>query len=231
MVIDQYGFIVQADGDGGDSAQRTGFVQAALFLQGKVMTLLTKWRRHEIAPELCVRHPHQEGFRSDPKHMSRDQTDPLVIAAGLYGDLRWVRRMLLAQVRRLGKYQNKDWTNLQTVGLYIRALRYWQLWPLLCVVDLGLLSNAFIILVKGLRNPDHSDDNNHILRLAQAQRVLPTPISWLARKLYKRIRPSCPGMTVRGEGCPVMGALVWYHSSNGGNPDVAELWRPIVARF
>lgn len=245
MHVDKYGFIVQADGDGGDTAQRHGFYWLAVKLTGQqvlsnppilgpldTLDLLSNFRRRGF-----VRHPFQgpdfrppETFRDDPNHFSRDQQDVLVCMMSVHTMGPYLRWTAWNHVKRLGRYQNKDWANLSTIGIYIRAFRAWYLWPLLCLLDLQLLFNAFSIWVKAMRNPDHSDDLNHIARLVHAQAVLPTPVSWLARKLYKLIRPKGP--LSHAEPSAIMAALRWYfRASNGGNPELAELYRPLVERF
>lgn len=255
---DHFDLIVQADGDGGDTAQREGMFAAGLYLakRGDWGAKLTgafaidhAIRVLQIRPGICVRHPHQPGFRSDPKHFSRDQHDPLIIAAGLHRALMFVRDSLWNQVKRWGRYQNRDFTNPNTVSVYIRAFRAWLLWPLMLITDWGLVVSSINRIVKA-RNPDESDDNNHVARLAQAQEILPTPISWIARKIYKKFRPHSCGSDrearlqwarvhgVRIEDLPeletdaALGAFAWYHrAQNGGNPAMVELWRPIIGRF
>lgn len=239
MHLDEYGLIVQADGDGGDTAQRMGMYGFALALTGEVpsnnFSFSRALRSLEIEPGVCVRHPFQTDFRSDPKHFSRDQQDPLIIAAGAWENRSFVKRMFVSQIKRLFTYQNKDIGGPATAGIYIRALNAWYLWPLLLLCDLQLLFNAFAIWYRSRNNPDYVDDNNHIMRLAQAQYDLPTPVSFAARKLYRRIRPINFGCVMIHPGeyhHPVYGALWWYHrADNGGNPEIAELYRPIIELF
>lgn len=239
------GLIVQADNDSGDSAQRTGMFYYAV---NDVDRFRICMLAHMTGFDTLVRDTLGAGFRSDPNEFSRDQQDPIVITSGKYGACGFVRRVLWEHVKRFGRYQNKDWANLQTIGVYVRALRCKWLWPLLCLTDLGLLLQALIIWVRCRNRPDDVDDNNMVMRLAQAMDVLPTPTSYLARKLYVALRPwnyGCSGW--KGEANengsytsytsyngyhPVYGALRWYHrGESGGNPALAEVWRPIVERF
>lgn len=235
MHRDQYGLIVQADGDGGDTAQREGMVAFVYSLIGSEFTAAWEFRQAlqlEISPGVCVRHPFQPDFRSDPKQFSRDQQDPLIVAAGACSQTPFIKRMLWAQVKRLGKYQNADYLTPQSIGCYIRALSAWYLWPLLLFTDLGLLFQALHIYFACRNDPNNSDDNNHVIRTLQAQYTLPTPVSYVARKLYKALRPTNYGNTVLGEKSHIQGALNWYHSAQfGGNPEIAELYRPLVEKF
>ena len=222
MNRDQWNFIVQAsDGDGGDTAQREGMYAFAL-PPGALTTLRFNYQSNllEVAPATWVRHPYQPEFRSDPAHMSRDQHDPLIAAWGHHKLRKPLKRSLRGHIKRFGRYQNKDWANPNTVSLYVRAFRAWYMWPLLLLTDFGLIISSIDKIIKS-RDPNVSDDNNHIIRLLQAQRYLPTPVSWLARKIYKRFRRNGPQW-----------ALDYYHSSQfGGNPEMAELYRPHVERF
>jgi hypothetical protein len=229
MHFDGLGLIVQADGDGGDTAQRVGMFyfahQDARAFKLSIMIL-------EVAPGIWVRHPTQEGFRKDPAHFSRDQQDALMVAAGHYKRKDVVYRTLKAQLSRFGRYQNKDWANLGTACVYIRALRARYLWPLLVMLDFGFVINAVFLWQRNRHDPDKVDDNNHIVRLQQAYQYMPTPVSWLARKLYKWIRPKNLGNTIKGETCPIMGSLAWYHrAENGGNPEIVEAYRPLIKRW
>lgn len=255
MHRDQYGLIVQADGDGGDTCQRTGMYWFGRFLlDGKALEqtareFLAEAAQLEISPGVLVRHPHQqnfvpgETFRSDPKRTSRDQQDPLVVALGaLEPDRAMLTRIFRAHAKRFFKYQNADIANPSTFGIYIRAFRKWWLWPLLLVTDLGFLFGSLAVWTQ--TNPDDVDDLNNVVRLSQAWAVMPTPVSWLARRLYAKWRPKTYGSYVGeyqergqtykypGESNHIQGSLVWYFRPQAlGNPEIAETYRPVVARI
>jgi len=66
-----------------------------------------------------------------------------------------------------------------------------------------------------------SNDVNFIGDLAQAQNVYPTPISFIARKIYRCFRP-----------CGVQFALdSYFNLDTGNNAEFALLWKPIVDKF
>jgi hypothetical protein len=257
MFRDNHNLIVQADGDGGDTCQRTGMWYFGRALREGVSAGL----REEFAANLMwlyslcawnlnfgqlIRHPGKDdgssaAFWSDPKRLSRDQQDAMVIALGeLCYDRQW-RSLFFAAKSRWFFYQNKDLPTLQSFGVWIRSGRVLIAWPLLMICDMGLLLNAFIKIFK--RNPDNSDDVNHIMRITQAQRIMGTPISWLARKIYKKTRPKCfghidcfrsdfPESVNYVETDRIMATLAWYfRKENGGNPEFVELYRPIVKEF
>jgi hypothetical protein len=249
MHRDQWGLIVQADGDGGDTCQRTGMFYFAKFLQLDILLPPWWWKDDFLAAALHMdadgtifRHPYQPKH-NDPKNVSRDQSDPYIIALSSYcPDAIKFKQIWSRFKSRWLCYQNSDVPQLQSISMWIRALRVWWLWPVLLLTDLGFFLTLLGIWWKG-RDPDHSDDNNHIIRLAQAQRFLPTPVSWFARKLYKLTRARCygaegvehwskPHSYKYNETSPIMAALVWYHcAEHGGNPEIAEAWRPVVERF
>lgn len=76
--------------------------------------------------------------------------------------------------------------------------------------------------------PDDVDDMNanncHIARM----HCFPTPLSWLARKIYM-LRRKNYGNTGMGETSSVMGALAWYNRND--NTDITELYRPLVGKY
>ena len=226
MHYDSHGLIVQADGDGGDTAQRTGmfyYVYHDPEAFERALDLL------EISPGVYVRHPYQENFRSDPNRFSRDQQRPIVIAMGEYGMNERLERLFKAHVFRLGKYQNADYIGPVNVGEYIRALKIQALYPVLVFTDLALVWGSLEVAFWGGRNPDEVDDNNHVMSLVQSQRVMPTVTGWLARRIYKGFRPRNLGNEILGEDSPAQGALAWYHRlESKGNPMIAEAYRDAV---
>lgn len=243
MYRDEYGLIVQANGDGGDTAQRTGFYWLLVELNNphSLMTLIdfrSEVGQLEVAPGILVRHPYQkevlndsgevETFRADPNHFSRDQQDVCVMACGfLHRAL--LKRIFKEQLKRYGRYQNKDVPQLQTPGIFIRAFNAWYLYPLLLVTDFGLLFSSISTVVSTMGKPEDVDDLNHIARLLQATYILPTPVSWVARKLYAWLRPKSNGSAT--EPNRVMASLVHYFRKEaGGNPEIAEQARPLVLK-
>jgi hypothetical protein len=82
-----------------------------------------------------------------------------------------------------------------------------------------------------LPQPDDVDDDNMHNSLMLSQHVCPTPMSWLARKLFKRFRQKNLGNTQYGEKDPMMGALMYYHRGPDGNPELAELARKLTESY
>jgi hypothetical protein len=217
---DELGLIVQSDGDGGDTAQRTGMFY---YLHNDAKGFQKALDLLEISPGIFVRHPTQGGFRSDPRRFSLDQQRPLIIAMGKYGMKPRLWRMLLGQMTRLGKYQNLDFISPVGIGEYIRALDLKALYPLLLVTDASLvLSSLHLVSIASL-DPNEVDDNNHAMTLLQAQENMPTPAGWFALKVYLGLRPTNLGNSVLGKSDTVNGAFAWYHrAENGGNPLIGD---------
>lgn len=217
---DQYGFVVQADGDGGDTAQRTGMFY---YVHRDVEGFSRALDQLEVAPGIYVRHPYQGDFRSDPRRFSRDQQRPLVIALGRYGMKDRLLRMAKQHALRLGKYQNLDFISPVGFGEYVRAFDTKALYPTLLVSDFFLFIGSIHLVVTANFDPDEVDDNNHVMTLMQAQDVMPTPFGALAMMTYLKFRPMNLGNTVFGIEDPVQGALAWYHrAETGGNPALGD---------
>ncbi len=205
MNIDQYGLIVcrQSDGsnDGGDSLQRAGYwavgcrysnieIHGAYFSMIDALALNGKLIRHPV-------------MWNDPHDISRDQMIP-----NLCTGLTKCPSVL---------FPNGDICWPQHYGLYIRAKNMWGLWPLLWLSDIGLVIDCLFGMIKGLINPSYTDDaiNNPVM-LEQAKRVLPTPVSWFARKIYYKFRRM-----------PVCDAIRFYFKGSG-NEDLGEMWCRVI---
>lgn len=223
MYLDSKGLIVQQSGDGGDTLQREGFWYEGWSLNPWYPTipgLVT----YTMALGLLNT---PEGFErswqvpyNDPSDTSRDQLVSNIRACGYrrlngpLGEIFW------AIIKNFSRFPNNDIAFINDYGRFIRAYRFWLLWPLLLICDLAVLVNSIILLFYSMNLNNVGNDINHIGDLAQAQNVLATPVSWLARKIYKLRR-----------GGPQY-ALDWYfRAASGGNPEFAELWAPIVKKF
>jgi hypothetical protein len=224
------GIIVQLDGNSGDSLQATSFYLYAMpstdgvNLNEMIHTLEVKqgiWIRGEDYP--------------DVKDCSRDQFDPMVITLGKVAHdnsfaMEVLKDTFKVHIKRFFFYQNKDVPMLTTPGLYIRAFKAYWAYPLLLLLDVGFLGATLENLVR--TNPDDVDDDNNIMRMLQSCQIMPTPLSWLERKLYTLTRKKNNGNLIKGEKSPVMGALVWKHrAESNGNPEIAEAYRLIVERY
>lgn len=186
MNLDSNGLIVQLDGDQGDTAGREGdywfFVGLNKYYSSRnfkdVLFML------QVNPGEFVRNPIHY---NDPNDFSRDQTVPLILAMGEMKEYNILKLVFWKQVRNFFRYQNGDIGLPGDFGYYIRAFRWGWLYPVLLVSDFQLLVNSVIRVIKG-SDTDTSDDINHTLGLLQAQNIYATPVSLVARLVYKWFR-------------------------------------------
>lgn len=220
------GYVVaQLDGDVGDGPQRTSFVHIALLMQDDksnymeaLGALLGHWTNGH---RQLVRDVNSQW--NDPNDMSRDQLDPMHIMFGLYGtpiaDRYWF------------KYPNADIGGPMTWGMNIRTFKSklkYLLYPLVMICDLQNLIGSIVICLTF--DKDSVDDDNHIARLSQSIKVMPTLVSYLARRIYAKYRPVSHGGSPGGSN--ILGALYWKNRiTAGGNPEMAQTWTPVILKY
>lgn len=222
---DSFGLITQKNGDPGDSASRVGIYHYLRSLNEGCTPAISLSLNHmlteiEIQPGIYIRHPYQpqfinETYIADPKQFSRDQTVPLILAMGQFdNEVMRLKSLSHAQSSRpFFKFQNGDLLGPMEGNAYIRATNSKWMYPFLCIFDIGLVVNASIRVVKRFFNPnDTSDDVVMGLLIIQAYNRLSTPLSWLARQIYKLARPQ--------------NALDSYFSPESGASPLNELYRP-----
>lgn len=220
---------------------------------------LTAQRLYEVCPGLYVRHPDKGKWYSNPDTTSRDQLVPAIIALGMSGMRRELWRLEWQIIKRGLFAQNiyRNWddpltqkrklpdTFLFCIPILIRAWgwRAFPFYPALLFLDfvdvLGQIVESIPIHVTDDREvrrkqPDDVDDMNGINKHLLALAVLPTPFSWLSRKIYSKFRMKNLGNTKKGEVNHVMGALVWYNRNDeggSGNPEMAEIYRPLIEKY
>ena len=154
------------------------------------------------------RHIDHDMWYFDPDRMSRDQWTPNAIAVGMLDLYDHRKRMLWGHGKRLWLFttntrrnwvyppgnpkheadQDYSWkipdiTILSSWGYYIRSFHAYPLYPLLCLFDLELLGNSLLWRWKFQKRPEDTDILNHTNSLLQARKSMPTPLSWLARKI------------------------------------------------
>lgn len=143
------------------------------------------------------------------------------------------------------KKKTPDFLNFDLWGVFARGWINTLAWPI--ALPFVLLGDFFLVLSAMFKvwapinkdgtlqfrwpGPDDVDDDNMNNVLMVTQHVYQTPLSWLARKIYKKFRRQNLGNTTFGEKNAIMGALMYYHRGPDGNPEIAELSRPIVERY
>lgn len=143
------------------------------------------------------------------------------------------------------KKKTPDFLNFELWGIFARGFMKTPFAPiaLLFVIfgDLFLVLSVLFALFAPINKdgtlqfrwpqPDDVDDDNINNVLMVSQHTFQTPLSYIARKLYKKFRRENLGNTVLGEKNHIMGALAYYHRGPDGNPELAELARPIVEQY
>lgn len=224
MYLDSKGLIVQSNGDAGDCFQREGFWYEGAFLNPIYPTIPGMLDYNSALSILTTSNGFTRYWQApynDPSDTSRDQLVSNIRAWGYYGykgDLEYVFNHI---IKNWSRFPNGDIAFINDYARFIRSFRTWWLYPLLLLFDVPLIVNSIIRCIAGHNSNNVGDDVNHVGDLAQAQYVYPTPVSWLARKLYKWLRPFGPQY-----------ALYWYfRPESGGNPEFTVLWSPIVRNF
>lgn len=224
MYLDSKGLIVQSSGDGGDTLQREGFWYEGVFLNTAFPSISEMTPYKEALSYLFVSGGLVRSFKlpyNDPTDTSRDQLVSNIRACGYYDYKDALRFILKGVLKNWSRFPNNDIAFINDYGRFIRSYKAWYLYPLLPLLDAPLIINSIIRCIKGRNFDDVGDDVNHIGDLAQAQNIYPTITSFIARKIYKYFRPRGPQY-----------ALDWYfRMESGGNPEFAELWRPILKGF
>jgi hypothetical protein len=207
--IDSYGMIVTTDTyDGGDSCAHGCAILYAAAVTGTPS--LNPWQyvsNLEKSPGLYVRHPDPAKWYSRTNTFSRDQMTPLLALLGLLKDkkrlwqifVRHLYHVLLFSwnTRRNDSYPDEhtgvsyawkipDLTIMDTWGVYIRGFRLWPLYPLLLICDLPTLVGSLIYRMKW---SDSTIQMNHIVMVDFANRIMATPVSWIAKKIYGKEIP------------------------------------------
>lgn len=245
---DKWGMITQKDFDGGDASHRTGLFYLGLYLNYQDDTNTVKIIKKSFLKDLnkikketgvFIRHPDKSKWYSSPENFSRDQTTPLIVALGLMGEKEEVKANLKNVLRNYGFYPNtlKNWTNQKKVfpldfqdfaamsdyASYIRALDYPLLYPVLMIADSQLLGSAVIrVIMSHLDQDDSSDDINFTTHLLQSEIVMPTPLSKLAKWIYKHklVNYEYPKST------PIFSYWNYYFQHVGHNrPPIDEIFK------
>jgi hypothetical protein len=233
MYLDAKGLIVQQNGDGGDTLQREGFWYEGIYLVPRMPVIMTP----NLAPYnnaitiLWTVNGFERSWQvpyNDPSDCSRDQLVSNIRAMGYFDYKGPLDYILTGVIKNFSRFPNGDICFINDYGRFIRAFKSWYLYPLLLIFDLPIIVNSIIRCIAGKDSNNVGDDVNHIGDLAQAKCIFPTPISFLARKIYIAFRPNYNPACRNGAEY----ALSWYfRADSGGNPEFIKLWAPIVDEF
>jgi len=207
-MTDKYGLPVTKSGDGGDSAAICGTL---MVVDDKFVTPSSlQMYLNDATP---VRHPDSDKWYGRPWRFSRDQLIGLlcgIVARNsehvveLTGMILWskhLRRGFIFAWNRIRNFQYEtesehklkstpdvawnpkpkisDITGPEVWGLWIRFWRMWFLWPALWILDLETAASSALWRWK----PKNDITRNHMLIMITQKNHMPTPISWMARKI------------------------------------------------
>lgn len=253
--------------DGGDSAQKTGLYRFGRWLKFRKDKDQLAREQAKFAQECdMLEYPYRKNWYirspsngrlwwNNPHTFSRDQHRSLVMAMGALKQQKRLWKLLWEHVKRGFLYQNNrkiedlnawkmpDVTAPDHLGEIIRALYMagakWLIviWPLMLIADLSALVGLLLSFPKW-KNPDEADDDNLIMSVLQAKYAMPTPISYLVRKIYKRYRPVAgytkESLPLRNEflikRSGPASAIQWKHRFETGAPPFASLYLPILEK-
>lgn len=239
--FDKQGLIIQTDDDGGDCAARTGELYILLhdnFTPDLRLIWFSKALRL-LSPVsgILLRYtepPYNSPFTGDFA-TSRDQTRPMVIAAGFYGEKKWIKQNLKQIIENGWRYHNGDFCTPEDLAIYWRAYKMAGrqigltkgeklfLRATSWVRHLGAvytLGNSITRCIAGRHWDDVGDDINHVLVSYQATQMEETSLDRYSRDLYRMLRPY-----------GVQHAFDHYHRpESNGNP-LNILAKPIIERY
>jgi hypothetical protein len=129
--LDKYGLIVQANGNGGDTAQREGWAWFGSWIRSEILKNPWPVARplKTCTATMGLLEMGQSGtFRRNPdpqwnalQDFSRDQTIPIVAAMGVWNDHARLERFWQKTVSRSYRAQNGDLMGTGGVNLFLRA--------------------------------------------------------------------------------------------------------------
>ena len=232
MYLDTKGLITQSNGDGGDKLQREGFwyegsnyntsllQPPGMASYPKALIILTDSEGNLLRDEVQY---------TNPTDVSRDQLVSNIRACPLYGQSSVLQRIFANVIKNISQYPNGDLAFLIDYARFIRSFGLWYLFPVLLILDIQLFLTAIYNVL--ISYPDKNgwfwaantyvgNDLNFIGDLQQAKKHLSTPLSFLARKIFK----------LRAGGA-MYGMEVYFNANTGANPEFIELWKPIVKDF
>lgn len=206
-VIDNNGLIASkswsGDIDRGDTLAETGriyFLKKLCNIEDGLMKLEKALLLLEDDHGNWRRSPQQW---TDPKDVSRDQLDPMIMCLAIYGRNEYVASEYEKHRARWFRYPNGDLSSPEHLNHFTRHLTKSSM-----LGDLFMLLNSSIICLSGSRV---QNDLNHIISLCHAEFFRPTVLSRRAAKLYLKKRD-------------YKNALMQYYTPQSGNGDLIQYY-------
>jgi len=123
------------------------------------------------------------------------------------------------------------------INCYLRGFNWVVLWPVVLVCDTFLVVNSIVKVIKS-RDKNDNDDLQMICMMIQASIYLPTPLSWLAKRIYRlrlnpvydtwygRDKPRIPSRVHPAQAC-----LISYFRPESHAPPLDKLCAPLVEKY
>lgn len=194
--IDSWGQVVQHDGDGGDSAYRTAlavFLLSVLDNEIEARELWTTFKFNcEISPGLWIRHPDPTKWYSNPNNFSRDQMAKVELAAFAMKDNYAATCIITRMNQRNFFHQNTHkgtgcegddcikMPDFSGVGEAHNFLRFQKSSLLSWILDFRFFGE---LIFRRFQSWDY--DSLLLADLIYSRVREPSPISWIAGKIYK----------------------------------------------
>lgn len=193
--------------DGGDSCAHGCAILYAAIRNDDVPTeamLGVYSSKLEVTSGRYCRNPDTTMWYSRVNTFSRDQLTPLLALLGIRQQYAATRRLFWQHMKHLLLFawntrQNAsypgtsayawkipDITGPDILGMYIRAFDVWALYPILFLSDVFTLAGSIIYRLK---LSSSTIQMNQIIMVDFSNLVMPTPISWLAQKIYGKATP------------------------------------------
>lgn len=222
MNLDKFNLPVQSNGDAADQLQRVGMIGVGDILGDDFIDIpFDNALKILLQPEPGVYARFVGAVTND---VTGDQLIPTMALWVLMDSFTAIRNMnwVFAQnTRKQGEPDVKtipDFMLLRAAPLLVRSS--YLLYPLCYAVDL-LLVIASIIFVCINRGFDDVDDNNLVITLVACKAKMPTLLSYIAGKIYLKLRAYSPEYALRR----------YHRTESGGNPEIGEQWCQLLRRY
>lgn len=182
-MIDQYGLVVQEDGNPGDCPCRTGVVIIHKLMERdpisvaiataavKTLKINGSWVRYPTPP--------YNDSTSKEWGFSGDQASSLMLALGMTGFEDQVKQYYWSLAKNWFRHPNGDPFRLGEFLNLVRIFNLWPLYPLLVLLDLKFLFDVWI----GAMVQPWDYQNLYVMSLVYSLKRMWTPSAWLAARL------------------------------------------------
>lgn len=227
MKFNDKGLITQYDGDTGDTCQREGLYIALLSLDNHNYLAYDRLRnvtlaQLQVAPGIYRRSSEDGYWGSNPNNLSRDQRAMLELAMAVVEDKKHLKEAAGYILKRGGFHQNThpgtdapadawkipDIVSPGELAVYIRGLNLWWLYPVLTVLDIGLIADIYT-------RSKWDGANMSAVNIIYANKKYPTVFSRIAARL-------CPKKEYINE------ITNYYSINNNGIPQLGEMYVKVI---